>query len=144
MCRSGRTGFVVRVKDRYVAGLPKGDIMKQYLLSVHMVKGMEAPSDEEMQQSYKRVDELNQVMQDQGAWVFAGGLYPADTASVVQVKDGDIVTTDGPFAESKEQLGGFWVLQAEDLDAALAWAEKATVACGGPVEVRPFQDDPGA
>jgi hypothetical protein len=134
----------VRVKGRYGAGLSRGDIMKQYLLSVHMIEGMEPPSDEEMQQAYKRVDELNQVMVDSGAWVFAGGLFPADTASVVQVKDGEIVTTDGPFAESKEQLGGFWVLKADDLDAALAWAEKATVACGGPVEVRPFQDDPGA
>jgi hypothetical protein len=116
--------------------------MKQYLLSVHEVAGMEPPSEEEMQRVYKQVDELNQVMVNEGAWVFAGGLHPADTASVVQVKDGDIVTTDGPFAESKEQLGGFWVIQAEDLDAALAWAEKATVACAGPVEVRPFQDNP--
>jgi hypothetical protein len=115
--------------------------MKQYLLSVHMVDGVAAPSEAEMQRMYKDVDELNQVMMTEGAWVFAGGLHPADTASVVRVKDGEIVTTDGPFAESKEQLGGFWVIKAADLDAALAWAGKATVACGGPVEVRPFQDD---
>ena len=58
------------------------------------------------------------------------------------MQDGDVLTTDGPFAETKEQLGGFWVIQAEDLDAALAWAAKATRACCGPVEVRPFQDEP--
>jgi hypothetical protein len=118
--------------------------MKQYMLSVHMIDGMEPPSEEEMQRVYKQVDELNQVMMDSGAWVFAGGLFPPDTASVVQVKNGDVITTDGPFAEAKEQLGGFWVIQAEDLDAALAWAAKATVACAGPVEVRPFQDMPEA
>jgi hypothetical protein len=118
--------------------------MKQYLLSVHMVDGMEAPSDEEMQQTYKDVDVLNQEIKDAGAWVFAGGLHPASTATVVKAKDGEIITTDGPFAESKEQLGGFWIIEAEDLDAALAWAAKGTVACGGPVEVRPFQENPGA
>jgi hypothetical protein len=75
--------------------------------------------------------------------VFAGGLHPATTATVVQSRDGEVVTTDGPFAEAKEQLGGFWVIEAPDLDAALAWAAKATVACRAPVEVRPFQDDAG-
>jgi hypothetical protein len=118
--------------------------MKQYLLSVHMVDGAETPSAAEMDVMYKQVDALNQEIQDAGAWVFAGGLHPASTATVVKAKDGEIITTDGPFAESKEQLGGFWIIQAEDLDAALAWAAKGTVACGGPVEVRPFQEDPGA
>jgi hypothetical protein len=118
--------------------------MKQYLLSVHMVDGMEAPSEEEMQQTYKDVDVVNQELKDAGAWVFAGGLHPASTATVVKAKDGEIITTDGPFAESKEQLGGFWIIEVEDLDAALAWAAKGTVACGGPIEVRPFQADPGA
>ena len=60
---------------------------------------------------------------------------------MVKVQDGDVLTTDGPFAEGKEHVGGFWVIKALDLDAALAWAAKATVACGAPVEVRPFQDD---
>jgi hypothetical protein len=80
-------------------------------------------------------------MQRAGAWVFGGGLHPAETATVVKVSDGEVVTTDGPFAETKEQLGGFWVIKATDLDEALAWAAKATRACRGPVEVRPFQDD---
>jgi hypothetical protein len=116
--------------------------MKQYMLSVHMVEGQQPPSEEDMQQSYKDVDVVNAELQAAGAWVFAGGLYPPDTATVVRVADGTVVTTDGPFAETKEQLGGFWVIQAADLDAALAWAAKATVACRGPVEVRPFQDMP--
>ncbi len=79
---------------------------------------------------------------DQGHWVFAGGLHPTETATVVQVKDGDLVITDGPFAEGKEQIGGFWIIKAEDLDAAMALAKKATVACAAPIEVRPFEDEP--
>jgi len=118
--------------------------MTQYLMSVYMVEGEAAPSAEEMAKSYKDVDVLNQELQATGVWVFAGGLHPADTATVVRVKDGDVVTTDGPFAETKEQLGGFWIIKVPDLDAALALAAKATVACGGPVEVRPFQDMPEA
>ncbi|HEV8627664.1 MAG TPA: YciI family protein, partial [Acidimicrobiia bacterium] len=75
-------------------------------------------------------------------WVFAGGLHPADVATVVRTDaKGDVITTDGPFAETKEQLGGFWVLKAKDLDDALALAARATVACQAPVEVRPFQDE---
>ncbi len=119
--------------------------MTNYLLSVHMVEGQAAPPEAEMQQAFKDVDALNAEIQASGAWVFAGGLHPADTATVVKVGDtGDVVTTDGPFSEAKEHIGGFWVIGAEDLDAALAWATKATVACRGPVEVRPFQDEPEA
>jgi hypothetical protein len=117
--------------------------MTQYLLSVHMVEGEEAyPSDEAMQQAYRDVNAFNQKAQDQGAWVFGGGLLPADTATVVRAEGGEVLTTDGPFPEAKEQLGGFWVIEAADLDAALAWAAEATVACQAPVEVRPFQDEP--
>ena len=115
--------------------------MKQYLLAVHMVEGEEQPSENEIQQAYKDVDALNAQIQAEGAWVFAGGLHPAETATVVRIRDGEVVTTDGPFAEAKEQLGGFWVIKAADLDEALAWAAKATTACRAPVEVRPFQDD---
>ena len=116
--------------------------MKQYLMSVYMVEGEPVPSEEEMQQAYKDVDVFNAELQAKGAWVFAGGLHPADTATVVKAKDGDVLTTDGPFAETKEQLGGFWVIKVPDLDAALAWAGKASAACKAVVEVRPFQDDP--
>ena len=118
--------------------------MTQYLLSVHSVEGQPEPSPEVMEQMFADVDAVNDELRAAGAWVFGGGLHPAKTATVVRAQDGEILTTDGPFAETKEQLGGFWVIEAADLDAALAWAAKATVACQGPVEVRPFQDEPGA
>ena len=112
--------------------------MTQYMLSVHM--GGPELSPDEQQQAFDDVDVLNAEMQKSGAWVFGGGLHPAETATVVQEKNGQVVTTDGPYAESKEQLGGFWIIETNDLDAALEWARKATVACRGAVEVRPFQD----
>jgi hypothetical protein len=117
--------------------------MTQYMLSVYMSDGG-APSEEDMAATYADVDAVNEELKAQGAWVFAGGLHPADTATTVKVTNGEVLTTDGPFAETKEQLGGFWIIEAADLDAALAWARKATVACKGPVEVRPFQDEPQA
>ncbi|MEY9964848.1 hypothetical protein ABIA33_002890 [Streptacidiphilus sp. MAP12-16] len=116
--------------------------MKQYLLSVHMVEGQEPPAAETMKQMYTDVEALNSRIQAEGAWVFAGGLYPPTSATVVRLDGGRVRTTDGPFAETKEHLGGFWVIKAEDLDAALAWAAKATEACLAPVEVRPFQEEP--
>lgn len=116
--------------------------MSQYLLSVHYVDGEGATPVEEMEEAFRDVAALNQTMEDSGVWVFAGGLAEPDVATVVRVLDGSVVTTDGPFAESKEQLGGFWIIDVPDLDAALEWAKKATVACRGPVEVRPFQDAP--
>jgi hypothetical protein len=115
-------------------------LMTQYLLAVHMVDGEPTPSEEEMQRAYRQVDEFNAEVQASGSWVFAGGLHPASTATVVRVQDGETITTDGPFAETKEQLGGFWVIEAADLDAALALAARASAACMAPVEVRPFQD----
>jgi hypothetical protein len=114
--------------------------MTQYLLAVHMVDGEPTPSEDEIQRAYRQVDEFNTELQTSGSWVFAGGLHPASTATVVRVQDGETITTDGPFAETKEQLGGFWVIEAADLDAALALATKASAACMAPVEVRPFQD----
>ena len=109
-----------------------------------MVEGAELPTGDALQKMYADVDVVNQDMQARGAWVFGGGLHPASTATVVRSQDGELLTTDGPFAEAKEQIGGFWIIQADDLDAALAWASKATVACQAPVEVRPFQDETGA
>lgn len=116
--------------------------MKQYLLAVHMVEGQPTPSEEEMQTLYAQVDVVNRELQAAGAWVFGGGLLPAEAATVVRSENGRTTMTDGPFAETKEQLGGFWVLRCEDLDQALAWAAKCAEACMGPVEVRPFQDEP--
>ncbi len=118
--------------------------MTQYLLAVHMVEGEEEPPAEVIEQMYADVDVVNDEIKAKGAWVFAGGLHPADTATVVRVDNGEVVTTDGPFAETKEHLGGFWVIEADDLDAALAWAAKASTACRAPVEVRPFQAEPEA
>jgi hypothetical protein len=117
--------------------------MKQYLLAVHMVEGAPVPSDAEMQTMYGQVDKVNAELQSAGVWVFGGGLLPADSATVVRVSGGATTMTDGPFAETKEQLGGFWVLRCADLDEALAWAEKCSAACMGPIEVRPFEDEPG-
>jgi hypothetical protein len=118
--------------------------MTQYLLSVHMVEGEEPMSPEATEQAYKDVDVFNESLRNAGAWVFGGGLHPADTATVVRAQDGEVLTTDGPFTEAKEQLGGFWIIEAPDLDAALAWAAKGAEACRAPVEVRPFQDEPEA
>ncbi len=115
--------------------------MNQYLLSVHMVEGEPLPSEDVIQTMYADVEAVNEQMRTSGVWVFAGGLHEASTATVVTPKDGETLVTDGPFVEAKEQLGGFWVIKAPDLDAALAWAKKAAVACRGPVEVRPFQDE---
>jgi hypothetical protein len=116
--------------------------MKQYLLAVHIVEGEPVPAEAQIQEMYKAVDAYNAELQAAGIWVFAGGLHPPSMATVVRAQGGRVVTTDGPFAETKEQLGGFWVIEAPDLDAALDWAAKASAACRGPVEVRPF-DGPG-
>jgi len=118
--------------------------MPQYLMSVYYVDGEETPPDDVIQEMYADVNQLNQKMMDAGAWVFGGGLHTPDTATVVRSQDGEVLTTDGPFPEAKEQIGGFWVIEADDLDAALDWASQATIACRGPVEVRPFQDEPEA
>jgi hypothetical protein len=115
--------------------------MTQYLLSVHSVEGEvgDPMTDEEMQQSWKQVQVLNEEMKSAGAWVFGGALHEPDTATVVRISESEVLTTDGPFAESKEHLGGFYIIEADDLDAALAWASKATAAVRKPIEVRPFR-----
>ena len=114
--------------------------MTQYLLSAHSVAGevRDPMTVEQMQQSYKQVSSLEAEMKAAGAWVFAGRLHDPATATVVRVSDGEVLTTDGPFAESKEHLGGFYIIEAEDLDAALAWASKVSRAVQAPIEVRPF------
>ena len=127
--------------------------MSQYLLSVHHVAGEEMPSDPAVLQSmFEAVGAFNDRLQAEGAWVFAGGLYPIEAATTVDNTaattldraGAEAIITDGPFAESKEWLGGFWVIEAPDLDAALTWAKAGSRACDGKVEVRPFQDEPEA
>jgi len=93
-----------------------------------------------MQQVYA----LQEEMKSAGAWVFGGRLTEPDTATVVRMSGGEAMTTDGPFVEAKEHLGGFYIVEAEDLDAALGWASKTTAIIGAPIEVRPFWDEPGA
>jgi hypothetical protein len=117
----------------------------QYLLSVWHSPANPVPTDPEvMQQTYRQVDAFNAELEASGSWVFAGGLHPPEIATVVRSEAGEAVLTDGPFAETKEQIGGFWIIEAPDLDAALEWAAKGSAACMGPVEVRPFQDEPPA
>ncbi|MGL6236503.1 MAG: YciI family protein [Segniliparus sp.] len=116
--------------------------MKQYLLAVHGCNDAPLPSPEEMEKFFGQVDKLNKKLQEQGAWVFAGGLESVETATVVRNEAGKTTITDGPYAEAKEFLGGFWIIRAQDLDAALQWAGEASAACGNAVEVRPFQDEP--
>jgi hypothetical protein len=114
--------------------------MKQYLLSVYHPEDY-SPEPEVAEKIMADVDALNAELQQAGAWVFAGGLYPSSTATVVRVDGGDILITDGPFVEGKEHVGGFWVIKAPDLDSALEWGRKATRACAVPIEVRPLQDE---
>lgn len=113
--------------------------MTQYLLSVSHAGNGPDLAPEDMQKSFNDVDAVNKRMQDEGVWVFAGGLTPVESATVVRSSGADFLVTDGPYAETKEHLGGFWVIEAADLDAALGWAKLATAACRLPVEVRPFQ-----
>jgi hypothetical protein len=97
-------------------------------------------SEEEMAKTFAAVDAFNEELRASGAWVFAGGLQPASSsATVVRAHEGDVTITDGPYLETKEHLGGFWVIEAPDLDVALALAAEASKACRGTVEVRPFQ-----
>jgi len=117
--------------------------MREYLLAVHSVDGVSSRTEEETQIALVQTAKVNSDLQAAGVWVFGGGLLPPESATVVRVNDGTTTMTDGPFAETKEQLGGFWVIRCPDLDAALAWAARCAQACMEPVEVRPFEAEPG-
>ena len=114
--------------------------MKQYLMSVYHPEDQELAT-ADMDAMGADVDALNVEIRKAGAWVFAGGLHPASTATTLRVKNGEVLTTDGPFAEGKEHIGGFWVIKVPSLDEALKWGARATQACRVPIEVRPFQDE---
>jgi hypothetical protein len=116
--------------------------MSQYLLAVHHAGSGPDLSREEMEQSFADVESVNVQLRDSGAFVFAGGLLPPESASVVRESDGKFLVTDGPYTETKEHLGGFWVIEVPDMDEAMTWARRATVACRLPVEVRPFAAEP--
>jgi hypothetical protein len=113
--------------------------MKLYLLSVYQPDGPPPPP-EMLDPIMRRVHALQGELKAAGVWVFSGGLHEASTATVVRVKDGEVVTTDGPYIEGKEHIGGFTVIKAPDLDAALEWARKSAHAITLPIEVRPFMD----
>jgi hypothetical protein len=116
--------------------------MKQYLLSIYQPDGDPPPS-VDLAQIGRDVAALDQEMKAAGAWVFSGGLHPPGTATVVRPQDGEMLTTDGPYVEGKEHLGGFCIVDAPDLDAALVWGRKTARATTLPVEVRPFQGGAG-
>jgi hypothetical protein len=121
--------------------------MGTYLLSVYQPEGP-MPAREVLEQIGKNLEVLNLEMKAAGAWVFSGGLEAPSTATVVQAQGalgsgGDVLTTDGPFAETKEYLGGFTIIEAADLDEALEWGRKLTNATTLPIEVRPFHQVTG-
>ena len=113
--------------------------MPQYLVAIHHPDGYDGSLEgEEMERD---IDVLNEEMQAAGARLFAGGLRPVSEArSVRKQPDGKVLVTDGPYLETKEHVGGFWILEAANLEEALAWGRKAVIACRAPVEVRPFFD----
>jgi hypothetical protein len=113
--------------------------MTQYLLSIYQPDG-QAPAPEVMERVARDLHVLNEELKAAGSWVFTGGLHAPSTATVVRARANDVITTDGPYVEGMEHIGGFWIITAPDLDAALDWAGKATRATTLPIEVRPFQD----
>ena len=114
--------------------------MKQYLLSIYQPDG-EPPPPADLEKIMQRVYAVRDEMKAAGAWVFAGGLHAPGTATVVRVRDGDVLTTDGPFTEGKEHIGGFSVINAPDLDAALEWGRKLARATTLPIEVWPMREN---
>jgi hypothetical protein len=115
--------------------------MKQYLLSVIEPDGP-VPPPEFLAKVMQDVEVFEREIKAAGAWVFNAALHPPSTATLVRVKNGEALVTDGPFAEGKEHIGGFMIIKAPDLDAALGWAKKMARAIPLPIEVRPFRDEP--
>lgn len=114
--------------------------MPQYLLSIYQ-PDVAPPPPEVLEPIMTKLAALNAEMRKAGVWVFAAGLHPPSTATVLRAKDGDVQVTDGPFLEGKEHIGGFTVIRAADLDAALAWGRRLAEIVTLPIEVRPFVDD---
>jgi hypothetical protein len=113
--------------------------MTHYLLTIYQPDGPPPPP-EVLDPIMRDIDAVKQEMKDAGVWVFSGGLHPPSTATVLQQKGGDMVTTDGPYIEGKEHVGGFTIIDVPDLDAALEWGRKlARAIVMLPIEVRPFQ-----
>lgn len=111
--------------------------MKQYLLSMYQPDGP-IPSAEVLEQIGRDLGVVNDEMRAAGAWVFARALHPASASTVTRVVAGEVLLTDGPYTEGKEHVGGFTIVNAPDLDAALEWGAKLSRATTLPIEVRPF------
>jgi hypothetical protein len=114
--------------------------MTQYLLSIYQPDG-DPPPQAVLEKVMTDLAVLNRELKAAGAWVFDAGLHPPSTATVVRLQDGDVLTTDGPFAEGKEHIGGFIVIKASDLDSALEWGGKLSRATTLPIEVRPLREE---
>jgi hypothetical protein len=115
--------------------------MKQYLLTIYQPDG-DPPPPEVLGPIMRDINAVTQEMKAAGVWVFNGGLHAASTATVVRLQDGKVLMTDGPYVEGKEHVGGFTIIRAPDLDAALEWAGKLARAVALlPIEVRPFQGE---
>ncbi|MCX4767490.1 YciI family protein [Streptomyces sp. NBC_01275] len=112
--------------------------MQHYLLSVVQPVGGQPPAPDELAEIMHRVQAFNDELREAGVWVFSGGLHGPETATVLRPKDGDVLITDGPYAEGKEYLGGLCLIRSADLDEALEWGRKAALATTLPIEVRPF------
>jgi hypothetical protein len=112
--------------------------MAQYLLSMYQPDGR-IPPPEVLKKVMHELGIINQEIKSAGAWVFTGGLHPSTTATVLRMQGDKVLTTDGPFAESKEHIGGFWIVDVPDLDAALKIANKIIHVTKLPLEVRPFR-----
>ncbi|MEH0970506.1 YciI family protein [Micromonospora sp. CPCC 205546] len=115
--------------------------MKQYLLSIYHPDGEGMPDPEFLAGVMRELGAIRQELEASGCWVFGQGLHAPDTATVLRPSDGEVLVTDGPFVEGKEYLGGFTILRAPDLDAALAWGRRYALATTLPIEVRPFQGE---
>jgi hypothetical protein len=113
--------------------------MTQYLLTVVEPSAGPDPEPEALERIMKDVGAVDQEMHAAGIWVFAGGLHSPEDSTVLRPSDGEVLTTDGPFAEGKEHVGGFSIIDVPDLDAALDWGRKLARATTLPIEVRPFR-----
>jgi hypothetical protein len=121
---------------RHTKGRP--DFMPHYLLTMYQPEGP-IPPPEMLEPVMREIAGIRKELEAAGAWVFAGGLHSPSASTVVRLKDGEVLTTDGPYVEGKEYIGGFTIIQVPDLDAALAWASRYTRVTTLPIEVRPFR-----
>lgn len=137
-CRGYKKPYLSAIGTETHLKTVNGEVMSQYLVAIHHPDDYD-PAVAEDEEMAREIDVLNEEMQAAGVRVFAGGLHSALSAKSLRAKPGGkVLITDGPYLETKEHIGGFWILEAADMDEALAWGRKAVVACRAPVEVRQF------